>query len=123
PELENVVAKIPNALDAHSFLELAYSQTNHFPEAIRECKIVLGYDPQDVGSYLILGKSLGQSGDPQGGITALKQAISFDPDNPMAHLWLAEVYEQIGQKSEASQERAEAARLGADTAPGNTLPK
>lgn len=117
PELENLISKIPNAVDAHSFLELAYAQSNHLPEAIRECKIVLGYDPEDTGSYMILGQSLARSGDPESGLAALKKATSLEPDNPIAHLWLAEVYDQIGKKSDAGEERAEAVRLGADVSP------
>ena len=115
PELENLISKIPNAIDAHSFLELAYAQTNRLPEAIRECKIVLAYDPEDAGSYMILGQSLARLGDSESGVAALKRATVLQPDNPMAHLWLAEVYDQIGKKSDASRERAEALRLGADT--------
>ena len=115
PELENLISKIPNAIDAHSFLELAYAQTNRLPEAIRECKIVLAYDPEDAGSYMILGQSLARLGDPESGVAALKRATVLQPDNPMAHLWLAEIYDQIGKKSDASRERAEALRLGADT--------
>ena len=115
PELENLISKIPNAIDAHSFLELAYAQTNRLPEAIRECKIVLAYDPEDAGSYMIMGQSLARLGDPESGVAALKRATVLQPDNPMAHLWLAEIYDQIGKKSDASRERAEALRLGADT--------
>ena len=49
PELENVVAKTPNAIEAHSFLELAYARTNRLSEAIQECKTLLQqYDPEDL---------------------------------------------------------------------------
>ena len=111
PQLENVVAKIPNAVDVHSFLELAYARTNRFSEAIRECHTVLQYDPEDHGSYLILGKSLAMTGDPEGGVAALKKAVALQPGNPISHVWLAEVYEQLGQKADADRERAEVKRL------------
>ena len=114
-ELEKMVAKVPNAIDAHSYLELAYAQTKRYPEAIRECKIVLGFDPEDGGSYLIMGQSLARMGDPQAGVAALKKAISLQPGMPVAHIWLAEVYDQLGQKKEAEAERVEAKRL--QTAP------
>ncbi len=111
PELENLVAKVPNSLEAHSFLELAYSKTNHLAEAIRECQTLLQYDPEDYGSYLILGQSQARSGDPQAGIATLKKAALLQPEVPLAHLWLAEIYDQLGQKGDADRERVEAGRL------------
>ena len=112
PELENLVAKVPNLLNAHSFLELAYARTNRLSEAIKECQTVLQYDPQDYGSYLILGQSLARAGKPEEGIATLKKAASLQPGVPLAHVWLAEVYDQWGQKADAARERAAAKRLG-----------
>jgi tetratricopeptide (TPR) repeat protein len=113
PELEFVVAKVPNMLDAHSYLQLAYLQADQLSDAIRECHTVLGYVGEDYGSYLILGKASALSGDTQAGVTALKKAASLEPRDPTPHLWLAEVYDQSGQKTEAAAERATARRLGA----------
>jgi arylsulfatase A-like enzyme/cytochrome c-type biogenesis protein CcmH/NrfG len=114
PELENIVAKVPNLVEAHSFLELAYARTNHLSAAIKECQTVLQYDPEDYGSYLILGQSLAQSGDPQTGITMLEKAASLQPQNSLAHAWLAEAYDRLGRKADAARERAEAKRLQAN---------
>jgi arylsulfatase A-like enzyme/tetratricopeptide (TPR) repeat protein len=111
PELEIVVAKVPNLVEAHSFLELAYARINRVVDAIKECRTVLQYDPEDYGSYLILGQSLARSGDAQAGIAALEKAASLEPEAPMAHLWLADIYDQLGQKADADNERAEAERL------------
>lgn len=112
PELEKVVAKVPNQLEAHSFLELAYASTDRVADAIKECQTVLEYDPEDYGSYLILGQSQARSGDPQAGIATLKKAASLEPTGPTAHLWLANIYDQLGRKTDAARERAEAKRLG-----------
>jgi len=113
PELENVVAKVPDALDAHSFLELAYSRTNRVAEAIRECQVVLQYAPNDYGSYLILGQSLALSGDPMAGEATLRKAAAIEPEDPAPHAWLADIYDQLGQKADADRERAQADRLKA----------
>jgi arylsulfatase A-like enzyme/cytochrome c-type biogenesis protein CcmH/NrfG len=113
PELEKLVAKVPNAVEAHSFLELAYARTNRVADAIKECRTVLQYDPDDSGSYLILGQSLARSGDPEAGVAALKKAASLEPGSPIAHLWLADIYDQLGRQTDAVRERAEAKRLGA----------
>jgi arylsulfatase A-like enzyme/Flp pilus assembly protein TadD len=113
PELEKLVAKIPNSLEAHSYLELAYARTDRLSEAIKECQTVLQYDPEDYGSYLILGQSLARAGKPEEGIDTLKKAASLQPGVPLTHVWLAEVYDQLGQKADAARERATAKRLGA----------
>jgi arylsulfatase A-like enzyme/Flp pilus assembly protein TadD len=113
PEFEKVVAEVPNAIDAHSFLELAYARTNRVAEAIWECQIVLQYVPDDYGSYLIMGQQLALSGDPMAGIKALKRAEALQPNNPQTHLFLAEIYDQLGQKADADQERSEALHLQA----------
>ncbi|MGB9071664.1 MAG: sulfatase-like hydrolase/transferase [Terriglobales bacterium] len=113
PVLEKLVAKVPNAVEAHSFLQLAYAQTNRPADAINECQIVLQYDPDDYGSYLILGQSLARSGDPQAGVATLKKAALMEPRDPTPHAWLADIYDQMGKKADADQQRAEAERLGA----------
>ena len=113
PELEKLVAKVPNAVEAHSFLEFAYARTNRVADAIKECRTVLQYDPEDAGSYLILGQSLAKSGDPEGGVAALKKAASIEPKSPIAHLWLADIYDQLGRQTDAARERTEAKRLAA----------
>jgi len=111
PVLQSLVAKVPNAVEAHSFLELAYARTGRDSEAIAECETVLYYDPEDYGSYLILGQSLGRSGDNEGALQSLKKAVSLAPAAPVPHVWMAEVYDKLGQKTDAARERATARRL------------
>jgi arylsulfatase A-like enzyme/Flp pilus assembly protein TadD len=119
PELENLVATTPNFVMAHSYLEMAYARTNRLSEAIRECETVLGYAPGDYASYLILGYSQARSGDPEAGVATLKKAASLQPKRPLAHVWLADVYDWIGQPANAERERAEAKRLEANAKPGS----
>jgi len=116
PVLENLIARVPDAVQAHSYLELAYARTNRPADAIKECKIVLQYDPDDHGSYLILGQSLARTGDPEGGVAALKKAASMSPADPTAHVWLADIYDGMGKPDDAALERAEADRLTKDLA-------
>ncbi len=111
PELEKLVANVPNAVEAHSFLELAYARTNRLREAIGECETVLGYDATDFGSYLILGQSLGRTGDSKGALENLKKAVALQPQAPLPHAWMADVYDQMGLSKDAERERATAKRL------------
>jgi predicted Zn-dependent protease len=113
PVLEKLSERVPNAVEAHSFLQLAYARTNRPLDAIKECKVVLQYDPNDYGSYLILGQSFARSGNPAEGIRNLKRAALMEPGDPTPHLWLAEIYDQMGSRVDAEQQRAEAQRLGA----------
>jgi tetratricopeptide (TPR) repeat protein len=118
PELESVVAKTPNLVTAHGYLEMAYARTDRLADAIRECHTVLGYAPKDYQSYMILGYALPRTGDPQGAVAALKKAISLQPTVPTAHVWLADLYDQLSQKADAEREREEARRLEQNAKPG-----
>jgi arylsulfatase A-like enzyme/cytochrome c-type biogenesis protein CcmH/NrfG len=111
PELEFVVAKTPNMVTAHGFLEMAYARVNRLQDTIRECNTVLSYAPKDYESYMMLGYALPKTGDIQGGIAALKQAAALQPAVPTSHLWMADLYDQLGQSAEAAREREEARRL------------
>ena len=111
PELESVVAKTPNMMTAHGYLEMAYARVNRLAEAIRECRIVLSYAPEDYESLMMLGYALPRTGDIQGGVAALKKAASLQPAVPTAHVWLANLYDQLGQSADAEREREEARRL------------
>jgi len=117
PELEFAVAKLPGFADAHIFLETAYARTNRVPETIKECQIVLGLAPDHFPSYLILGRFLEISGDFEGAVPKLKKAVALEPKAPEPHTFLADAYDQLGQKAAAAQERAIARRLG-KAAPG-----
>jgi len=37
----------------------------------------------------------------------------MEPRDPTPHAWLADIYDQMGKKADAEQQRAEAERLGA----------
>ncbi len=38
----------------------------------------------------------------------MKKVVSLEAEGPMAYLWLADIYDQLGQKADADHERAEA---------------
>lgn len=113
PELEFATARMPGFIEGHVFLETAYARTGRVPETINECRIVLQFLPDHFGSYLILGRFLELQGDLQGALANLKKAESLDPKAPEPHVFLAEVYERLGRKTEAARERATAGRFGA----------
>ena len=123
PELESVVAKTPNLVTAHGYLEMAYARTDRLADAIRQCHTALGYAPGDFESYMILGYALPRTGDIKGAVAALKKAASLRPAVPTPHVWLADLYDQLGQKADAERELEEARRLEQNAKPGAGPPR
>src|ERR1700722_856020 len=117
PELEITEANMPQLLDAHLFLQMAYTRTNRVPDIIRECKIILQFMPDHYPSYLLLGHYLDVAGDTEGAIQSLKKAAALQPQAPDPHALLAEVYDHLGRKADATRERADAERLAAKSHP------
>ncbi len=112
-ELEIVVARLPDFEEAHQMLETAYAQTDRIPEAIKECEEVLESDPDDYGTNLLLGQVLVRSGNAAAALPRLKKAATLEPKAAKPHVFLADAYDQVGQKVAAARERAIAKRLGA----------
>ncbi|MGB8782403.1 MAG: sulfatase-like hydrolase/transferase [Terriglobales bacterium] len=110
-ELEAVIVNTPDLVDAHLLLEEAYGNASRVPETIRECQKVLKFLPGNYESQLTLGEFLARSGDTDGAVLNLKKAIALQPNAPAPHVSLADVYEKLGQKTDADRERAEAAHL------------
>lgn len=116
---EHVVTAEPRLIDAHIYLVVAYARLNRVQDEIRECRRVLQSVPDHFGSNLNLGRFLAQSGDLEGAIPSLLKAESLRPDDPIPHMYLADVYTQLGREEDAKRERAEAERLGAIPAGSN----
>ena len=112
-QLEIVVDRIPNWERAHLMLANAYMQMNRAPDAIKQCEAVLKFDPNHYATNLLLGRVLLASGDAKAALPRLNKAVEVQPQSPDPHLLLVEAYGQLGQKTEADRERAEAKRLGA----------
>ena len=108
--LERLTARVPNLIDAHLLLEIVYARANR-PETISECEKVLKIIPEQYGTYMILGRYLAKSGDPEAALPKLEKAAALRPQRAEPHIALAEVYDQLGRKKEAAQERSKADRL------------
>jgi len=108
--LERLTARVPNLIDAHLLLEIVYARANR-PETISECEKVLKIFPEQYGTYLILGRYLAKSGDPEAALPKLEKAAALRPQRAEPHIALAEVYDQLGRKEDAARERTKADRL------------
>jgi arylsulfatase A-like enzyme/Flp pilus assembly protein TadD len=112
-QLEIVVAKIPNWERAHLMLANAYMQMNRAPDAIKQCEAVLEFDPNHFPTNLLLARILLASGDAAAALPRLNKAAELQPGSPEPHMLLTNAYDQLGRKTDADRERAEAKRLGA----------
>jgi arylsulfatase A-like enzyme len=113
PELETVVARIPNWERARLLLANVYLQTDRLPEAIKQCEEVLEFDPNHYPTNLLLGRILLLSGDAEAALPRLIKAAALQPEAPEPHTLLSGAYDELGRKTDAARERAEAKRLGA----------
>jgi arylsulfatase A-like enzyme/Flp pilus assembly protein TadD len=112
-EFETVATLEPHIIETHIFLMQLYARMNRPQETITESRRVLKDTPDSFWANLNLGTALVKTGDPQGAIPPLEKAASVRPDRPGPHIVLAEAYKRIGLETNATQERAEAERLGA----------
>jgi choline-sulfatase len=112
-ELEIVVEKSPRSDAAHLMLATAYVQTDRLREAVTECEKVLDVNPHHYSALLLQGQALVVSKHAEAALLRLAKAAALNPRSPEPHTYLADAYDQLGQKANAEQERAAAKRLAA----------
>jgi predicted Zn-dependent protease len=110
---EALIARIPRFLDAQIFLELTYVKADRVEDVIRQCQRVLEMLPAHYATNLNLGLFLGKSGDFESAVPWLQKAAAIRPAEPLPHVYLSQVYDQLGRAADAEREKAEAIRLGA----------
>lgn len=101
-----------------------FTEQGRFDLAIRAYEGLLADDPDDLRSRAKLGFLHARNGDPQAAIllwletahgyeqrgaateaaVMLQQVLQLDPDHLDAHLWLAELFEDLGQPAESRHE-------------------
>jgi len=74
--------------------------------ALEHYSRALALDPNDVDAHIGVGKVLMASGETEGALGHLLEAIQRDPLNEVAHFRLSAVYRQLGRTSDASRELA-----------------
>ncbi len=115
---EDVVKAEPGNVEAHIFLIVLYAKAKRRQDEIKECRTVLAVIPDNFGANLNLGRALVDTGDFEGAVQPLQNAIKGKPDRPGPHMLLSDVYEKLGKHADSERERAEGIHLGATpTAP------
>ena len=113
PQFEAAVARAPGWADAHYSLAAVLARINRVPEAMTELDITLALKPDHYRANLIRGRILFLQGNAADALANLQKAAEVEPDSREAHLFLADALARLGRDSEAQQERATAAQVGA----------
>ena len=71
-------------------------------------------DPTLPLAQLVLGRSMVDSGDLNGGMAHLERALQLDPDNLESHLALAGAYSEAGRDEDARRERQQSLAITRD---------
>ena len=115
PEFEAAVARAPKWADAHFSLASVYARIDRVSEAMTELNTCLSISPDHYRANLLRGRILSLQGNPVAAVSNLQKAAQVQPDSREAHLFLADVYGQMGRVFDAERERGIAQKLGAPT--------
>lgn len=85
-------------------------------EAVAICKHILRYHPKYIDAYRQLGEALLEKGDYEGAKEIFRRVLSADPENTIAYVALASIFEQAHVINEAVWHLERAFEL----APGNS---
>jgi tetratricopeptide (TPR) repeat protein len=96
-----------------SMLGLAYTQTGRTNDAIGAYRKGLGDVGSRLSAYASLGRLLVETGRADEAMTLLADAEKLEPENPIFHLDIAELYGQLAERQPPLAERARPLAIGA----------
>jgi arylsulfatase A-like enzyme/Tfp pilus assembly protein PilF len=110
PEFQAAVAATPTSAQMHFYLAAVQTRLKQIPEAMEEFQAALKIDPDHFDSNLLYGRLLFLEGHPDKALPYLQRALQVDPQSRKGHVFLADVYQQLGQPQKAARERSLAAQ-------------
>jgi arylsulfatase A-like enzyme/Flp pilus assembly protein TadD len=117
PQFEAAVQRTPKSPELHFYLAVTYERAHQVAQAMKEFETTIALDPNHFRANLLLGRMLGMQQKPANALPYLRKAVKLQPDSAEAHQFLANVYTELGQQTNARRERAEAERLKAPASP------
>ena len=100
----------PRYAIAHAKLALAYSRLyaiRRIPEALDlaygNCQVALSLDPGLADGHLALASVFQQTGNEQGALNEIDQALSLDPSNRYTLVWQAQIYTRLNRWDDAEK--------------------
>lgn len=109
PVLRRVLAVRPDLYLAQYTLGVALAQQQQYAEAIPHLHKAIELQPESPWAHMAMGLSLKQTADFKTAAVHLEIASGHLPKSSLLHLKLAEVYEHLGRKEDATRERGKAA--------------
>jgi tetratricopeptide (TPR) repeat protein len=95
----------PSNADADLMTAWALLLRNRAREALPYAQQAAGTEPRLPSAQLVLGRSLMETGDLNGAMEHLREALQLEPDNLETHLALAKAYSKSGRNEDARRER------------------
>jgi hypothetical protein len=118
PEYRTVVALRPAHRDAYTNLGICLAQAGQLEEAERVLHHVLEIDPAFVRGYTNLGALALVQGDAEAARDFYREAVAQSPDNVLARMQLASLYEHTFHDYHAAARMCGEARRIAPSTPG-----
>jgi len=82
----------------HVDLAISLIALNRLPEAEKNLREAVSYDPQLPQAHYQLGRVLEMQGGYQGAVESLKLAVTLAPDYPEPHYLLGKIYHRLGNE-------------------------
>src|SRR2546427_552436 len=82
----------------HVDLAISFIALNRLPEAEKNLREAVGYDPRLPQAHYQLGRVLEMQGDYQAAVESLKQAVALDTAYPEPHYLLGKIYHRLGSE-------------------------
>jgi arylsulfatase A-like enzyme/thioredoxin-like negative regulator of GroEL len=119
PEFQAAVVITPASVQLHFYLAAVLARLKRVPEASKEFEVTLKMDPHHFEANLLYGRMQFLEGHTRSALPLLQQATRIQPQSAQAHAFLADVYERLGQMTNAGRERDLAQRA---SGPGAAQP-
>jgi Flp pilus assembly protein TadD len=114
-EFEKELTVTPAHPGALTALAAEYLRRGDAAKALPYAKRSVEVLPASVASHTLLGRSLVESGNIEGGVKELEKAREMGPEEPQVRIGLASAYAKLGRADDAARERREFLRLKAQT--------
>lgn len=111
PELQAILKKSPNTVEAHEMLASIYTIQNQVPQAIPELEAVVRLKPKEISFRDNLGVAYLQTGNPSKAASEFQTLLSQHPTDVTYAFQYATALEQGGSHAEAAAAFEKAATL------------
>jgi len=118
-QFKNELLASPSNTDAGVMTAWALLLQNRATEALPYAQEAAEKQSSNPTAELVLGRSLLETGDVNGGMEHLQRVLQMDPNNLEAHLALAKAYSKSGHEEDARRERMLCLQLTSETSVAN----